>query len=433
MRNQAGCLITLSGVVILCRFYSHIHHRHTALSASLSLDHISCHLASINSQSSCRSLPVAIHHNRRKPHRTSLDISRVLPQVPTESRALMPLHPFLQDIFGNKIKMFSVILVNIMLLAGIIVGALIVEGDLGSNKSSNSTSANQSPHHANVSNVTFSALLAPVHHNVSAGSAWVYPSSDHDIGAKDMSCECFDPERMFSPSTSLLKIRTLSDEQYECADSCCMPASSRIAPFCMPKGSTCCANTFCTPGETCCGDFCCPTVSILFPRLTRRALTYCGKDTTCNLKAVNSGCCPLGALCSGTLICYDHHSPNCTYTLTPKPECCPASLPYCHNIGHEGLGCYATSGVESQSPATINATFGISAAPTGKDVVASLLDLGINARTSSSVPGVPAAFSGGNGSVAGLGRGGMPTTSGVQPTISGNSTLMKGTKSTHSR
>lgn len=91
---------------------------------------------------------------------------------------------------------------------------------------------------ANIStNVTF--LSAPYYRNVTAGNAWVVPSSAYDLGARDMSCECFDP-----------------------AESCCMAQSKGIAPFCIPNNSTCCANTFCNSGETCCGDFCCAKVSI---------------------------------------------------------------------------------------------------------------------------------------------------------------------------
>ena len=42
------------------------------------------------------------------------------------------------------------------------------------------------------SNMSFSA---PYFHNVSGGDVWVYPSSPTDLGARDMSCECFDPDR----------------------------------------------------------------------------------------------------------------------------------------------------------------------------------------------------------------------------------------------
>ncbi|KAL8804623.1 MAG: hypothetical protein Q9182_002431 [Xanthomendoza sp. 2 TL-2023] len=42
------------------------------------------------------------------------------------------------------------------------------------------------------SNVT--SLLAPYYRNVTTGGAWVLPASSHDIGARAMTCECFDPE-----------------------------------------------------------------------------------------------------------------------------------------------------------------------------------------------------------------------------------------------
>lgn len=83
----------------------------------------------------------------------------------------------------------------------------------------------------------FSPLLPPLNRAVTPGLAWVYPSSPNDLGARSMSCECFDP-----------------------GDQCCMPTSKLVAPYCMPTGSICCGNTFCMAGETCCGDFCCATV-----------------------------------------------------------------------------------------------------------------------------------------------------------------------------
>ena len=43
---------------------------------------------------------------------------------------------------------------------------------------------------------TFAPLLPPLYRNASAGSVWVYPSSKYDLGARDMGCECFDPESM---------------------------------------------------------------------------------------------------------------------------------------------------------------------------------------------------------------------------------------------
>lgn len=45
-------------------------------------------------------------------------------------------------------------------------------------------------------NVTL--LSAPYYRNVSVGAAWVVPSSANDLGARDMSCECFDPSGMLT-------------------------------------------------------------------------------------------------------------------------------------------------------------------------------------------------------------------------------------------
>ena len=42
-----------------------------------------------------------------------------------------------------------------------------------------------------------SGFIAPYYHNVSAGDVWVVPSSKYDLGARDMTCECFDPSRKF--------------------------------------------------------------------------------------------------------------------------------------------------------------------------------------------------------------------------------------------
>ena len=48
------------------------------------------------------------------------------------------------------------------------------------------------------SNVTiFAPLVAPLYHNVTVGEAWVFPSSANDLGARDMSCECFNPDGEF--------------------------------------------------------------------------------------------------------------------------------------------------------------------------------------------------------------------------------------------
>ena len=48
--------------------------------------------------------------------------------------------------------------------------------------------------HPSTSNATiFAPLAAPLYRNVTAGDAWVFPSSPNDLGARDMSCECFNP------------------------------------------------------------------------------------------------------------------------------------------------------------------------------------------------------------------------------------------------
>ena len=48
------------------------------------------------------------------------------------------------------------------------------------------------------SNATvFAPLAAPLYHNVIIGEAWVFPSSANDLGARDMSCECFNPDGEF--------------------------------------------------------------------------------------------------------------------------------------------------------------------------------------------------------------------------------------------
>ena len=44
-------------------------------------------------------------------------------------------------------------------------------------------------------NVTKSTVSAPYFRNVSAGDAWVVPSSAFDLGARYVNCECFDPSR----------------------------------------------------------------------------------------------------------------------------------------------------------------------------------------------------------------------------------------------
>lgn len=42
-----------------------------------------------------------------------------------------------------------------------------------------------------------SGFIAPYYHNVSVGNVWVLPSSKYDLGARGMTCECFDPDRKF--------------------------------------------------------------------------------------------------------------------------------------------------------------------------------------------------------------------------------------------
>ena len=49
-----------------------------------------------------------------------------------------------------------------------------------------------------IQNATNLSVAAPYYRNVSAGDAWVIPSSAYDIGARDMTCECFDPDSKWS-------------------------------------------------------------------------------------------------------------------------------------------------------------------------------------------------------------------------------------------
>ncbi|KAM0799925.1 hypothetical protein BDR22DRAFT_272021 [Usnea florida] len=194
-------------------------------------------------------------------------------------------------------------------------------------------------------NVTrFATLAAPLYGNVAAGDVWVFPSSANDLGARQMSCECFDP-----------------------GNQCCIAESSDVAPFCMPSGSTCCGNTFCVEGESCCGEFCCAAVSLTFPypsvfvdiwlsshSAIRRPgfLTFANnQNTVCNLNIAlgTSGCCPVGSLCSGPVICYDYASSNCSGKASPLPQCCPARAPYCRDFKPYGLGCYGSSTTASSA------------------------------------------------------------------------------------
>ena len=48
-----------------------------------------------------------------------------------------------------------------------------------------------------------SGFIAPYYHNVSIGNVWVLPSSKYDLGARDMTCECFDPGRKSVPWSCL--------------------------------------------------------------------------------------------------------------------------------------------------------------------------------------------------------------------------------------
>lgn len=46
------------------------------------------------------------------------------------------------------------------------------------------------PYHRN----TNGTLLPGYHRNITAGAAWVVPASPFDLGARSMTCECFDPD-----------------------------------------------------------------------------------------------------------------------------------------------------------------------------------------------------------------------------------------------
>lgn len=66
--------------------------------------------------------------------------------------------------------------------------------------------------HSNASNFSSStnlstnapSLLAPLYHNVTTGGAWVLPASPFDLGARAMTCECFDPDGMDTCSFVIL-------------------------------------------------------------------------------------------------------------------------------------------------------------------------------------------------------------------------------------
>lgn len=47
-------------------------------------------------------------------------------------------------------------------------------------------------------------------------------------------------------------------------ETCCMPKSKELALFCIPKGFTCCFDTFCDAHETCCTGGCCKSVFLSY-------------------------------------------------------------------------------------------------------------------------------------------------------------------------
>ena len=104
------------------------------------------------------------------------------------------------------------------------------------------------------------SLLAPVYRPVEIGNAWVFPNSSFDLGARSMSCECFDPS---GSSAALTDNTSIANSLPTTSETCCMPKFPTILPFCAVQNETCCANTYCLAGETCCGDFCCPFVRLL--------------------------------------------------------------------------------------------------------------------------------------------------------------------------
>ena len=60
---------------------------------------------------------------------------------------------------------------------------------------------------SNSTNVT--SPIAPLYHNVSVGVAWGIPASTYDLGARGMTCECFDPDRKLSHPQTFISISTL--------------------------------------------------------------------------------------------------------------------------------------------------------------------------------------------------------------------------------
>ena len=110
-------------------------------------------------------------------------------------------------------------------------------------------------------NVTKNASLwAPYYRNINAMGARMISTGAHELEPRAGECQCLNPDGMNSHH-SLVTI-SKSSEQWliEEIETCCLAKSNYRAPFCIPKNSTCCSNTFCDYSEVCCGDFCCPSV-----------------------------------------------------------------------------------------------------------------------------------------------------------------------------
>ena len=126
--------------------------------------------------------------------------------------------------------------------------------------------SHEEPHlHGQVHVSINASLMAPYYRYAPAGGAWVLPKSVYDLGARDMRCECFNPDGKF---TSLVFIRQYVEYATKAeadvdhgTETCCMPKSKGLAPFCIPKGAACCSDTFCNADEACCADACCKSVS----------------------------------------------------------------------------------------------------------------------------------------------------------------------------
>lgn len=162
-------------------------------------------------------------------------------------------------LFGHLALSFATKTVNASLLPGYghqsFHHAKAFNSSLPAIPSSNATSLPANP----FSNAT--SLLPPYYRNVTTGGAWVLPASPYDLGARAMTCECFDPEGRHSQpidDTSCLTHSTITEI-------CCI-GSPLAGPFCVPKGATCCSSTLCEATETCCADYCCRSVcSLLSP------------------------------------------------------------------------------------------------------------------------------------------------------------------------